>query len=256
MSILKIKDENNQWQSIASLKGVKGDPGSLTTDLKHALLQIAEKVYYIDGRGERYYQDLWNALYGDDYQENFTRVGSPHIENGILTASADGYVTTPESFNPGSSPWELTVKIYRPRLAAKYERFFSSEGLNVTTVYNAAASRLYLYSDNGDISEGQENKSVPAGKWRWLKIVFNGSCYDYGVSSDGFTYTYIGDGHTPFTGYIPSNLKTSTPIKAGVLSFLSGTGNYASVAQIDLKETEIKVNGQVWWKPYILGEAQ
>ena len=35
----------------------------LTTDVKQALLQIAQKVAYIDTNGQSYYNDLYNALY-------------------------------------------------------------------------------------------------------------------------------------------------------------------------------------------------
>lgn len=252
MSVLKIKNTSTgTWEDIVTIKGETGEPGSISTDLKHALLQIAEKVYYIDGRGERYYQDLWNALYGADYVENFTRIGNPHIENGILTASADGYVTTLESFDPGSNPWELTVKLYRPRITGKYEKFFTSGGVAVRTACKSSTTSLILNSADSTFVNGQATVSIPAEQWVWIKAAFSGSIYDFGKSTDGFVYTWKGGGHTPFTGYIPSAMKTSTPIKAGVLSLLSGTGDEATVAKIDLRETEIKINGQVWWKPYL-----
>lgn len=37
--------------------------GTISEDLKQALLQIAQKVAYIDNNGADYYQDLYNALY-------------------------------------------------------------------------------------------------------------------------------------------------------------------------------------------------
>jgi len=49
-----------------NIKGPKGDPGEgtgLTEDVKQALLQIAQKVVYIDAHGDDYYQDLYDALY-------------------------------------------------------------------------------------------------------------------------------------------------------------------------------------------------
>lgn len=84
-------------------------------------------------------------------------------------------------------------------------------------------------------------------------MAFSGSIYDFGVSSDGTTYTWIGNGNTPFTGYIPSAYKKSTPIKAGAFALGSGTGIYTTVAQFDLRETVIKINGVVWWTPYKRG---
>lgn len=49
-----------------NIKGPKGDTGGgsgLTEDVKQALLQIAQKVVYIDAHGDDYYQDLYDALY-------------------------------------------------------------------------------------------------------------------------------------------------------------------------------------------------
>ena len=42
----------------------EGSSGSgLTEDIKQALLQIAEKVVYVDAHGQDYYNDLYDALY-------------------------------------------------------------------------------------------------------------------------------------------------------------------------------------------------
>lgn len=40
-----------------------GGGGEISEDLKQALLQLANKVAYIDANGETYYADLYNALY-------------------------------------------------------------------------------------------------------------------------------------------------------------------------------------------------
>lgn len=73
---MKYKDPLGQYQDITGLqgepgpagpkgdKGDKGDPGGVSAALKAALLQLAEKVGYIDNGGPTYYQDLYDALYG------------------------------------------------------------------------------------------------------------------------------------------------------------------------------------------------
>jgi hypothetical protein len=249
MSILKIRDANNQFQAVQTVKGDKGDPGELSTELKLTMLNLVKKVIWTDGRGERYYQDLWNALYGDDYQENFSRVGNPRIENGILTSASNGWIETPFEFNPGSDPWELTVKLYRPSFPAAYEEVVASNGISLTSVYRSANMRIYLYKDDGTIVSGSVHYAVPAAAWRWLKVAFNGECYDYGMSTDGFTYTWAGGKNTPFTGYIPSAFQTTAAIKAGAISI----GSSNSIAKFDLREVKLKVNGQVVWQPYVLG---
>lgn len=248
MSVLKIRNTSTgTWESIDSIKGDKGDQGFVSSDLKRALLQLAKQIPCTDGRGPRYYQDLWNGLFGDDYIANFTPVGDPQIENGILTSSSGGWIETPEAFNPGSVPWELTVKIKRPSIPAAREVLMLSNGIKFESSWNGPNVGMHLYSDNDTISSGQTGYSLPAGEWRWLKAAFSGSIYDFGGSNDGETYTWVGGGNEPFTGYIPSALKTTTPIAAGTLAF----GSSNSIAQFDLRETEIKINGQTWWKPYI-----
>lgn len=191
---------------------------------------------------------------GGELVENFVCVGNPTIEDGIMTASSSAWITTPESFNPGSNPWELTIKLYRPSRLSNYEGFCSSGGVVLRTPWNSNSVTIDLYSDNGTIVSGTVSKSVPAGSWKWLKVVFAGNAtgYDYGLSSDGVTFTYIGGNNTPFTGYRSGAYKTATPIKAGVFT-LGHAGTYNSIAQFDLTATVIKINGSVWWKPYKRG---
>lgn len=188
---------------------------------------------------------------GGELIENFDRVGSPTIENGIMTTSSGNYITTPESFNPGSDPWELTVKLFRPSIPNPGQIFLQGDGIRISTGWKGGSAAIYLYSDGGTIVGGSNSKSVPAGEWCWLKAVFAGDAtgYDYGVSSDGITFTYIGGNSTPYTGYRGSAYKTATPIKAGVIAIGSGSTN----AQYDLMATVIKINGSVWWKPYKRG---
>lgn len=46
-----------------NLPDIGGGGDGLTTDIKQALLQIAQKIAYIDDDGQTYYTDLYNALY-------------------------------------------------------------------------------------------------------------------------------------------------------------------------------------------------
>lgn len=192
---------------------------------------------------------------GGSWVENFTRVGNPTIEDGIMTASSSAWIATPESFNPGSNPWALTIKLYRPSRLGNYEGFCSSGGVELRTPWNSNNASLDLFSDSGTIISGADSKTVAPGAWRWLRIVFGGTAatgYDYGISTDGVTYTYLGGGDTPFTGYRSGGYKTATPIKAGVLT-VGHAGTKKSIAKFDLMETKIEINGSVWWTPYVRG---
>ena len=48
---------------LSSVKNELSHISGLSDDVKQALLQIAEKVAYIDGDGQDYYDDLYNSLY-------------------------------------------------------------------------------------------------------------------------------------------------------------------------------------------------
>lgn len=80
-----------------------GSESGLTDDIKQALLQIAEKVAYIDEHGQAYYDDLYNALYEEYTVTNnldaVTNSNPATTATGgssyAATLSADsGYITT------------------------------------------------------------------------------------------------------------------------------------------------------------------
>ena len=49
--------------AVTGLKEEISELGGLSDDVKQALLQIAQKVAYVDDDGQTYYQDLYDALY-------------------------------------------------------------------------------------------------------------------------------------------------------------------------------------------------
>lgn len=177
--------------------------------------------------------------------ENFTIVGNPTIVDGILTPNSTSWITTPSAFNPGSNSWELTTKIYRPNFKGAYEIIIDG-GIRIRTAWQSQNCKLYLYSENGTISDGAKNKAVPKTSWRWLKVAFNGSKYDYAVSSDGVEFIWQSNNTTAFSS---NAVSSTTPIKSGVIQF----GSSNTDAQIDLYQTNIKVNGAVWWSAYVRG---
>lgn len=58
---LETEDKSSLVDAINEARGSGG--GGLTADIKTALLQIAQKVAYIDEDGQDYYDDLYDALY-------------------------------------------------------------------------------------------------------------------------------------------------------------------------------------------------
>lgn len=65
--INRISGSSAWLDGVGSIKGATGATGpqgpGVTEDLRAALLQLAQKVAYVDEHGADYYQDLYNALY-------------------------------------------------------------------------------------------------------------------------------------------------------------------------------------------------
>lgn len=179
--------------------------------------------------------------------ENFTVVGTPTIEDRVLTATtASSYIQTPEAFNPGSNPWEITFKLYRRQKAGAYEKFIQGDGLKLVTAWQSTSTQFYLYSADSTITNGSKSRTVSVQVDSWIKIAFSGTKYDFGVSTDGVNYSWLSNASVPFTGF--DAISSSVPIKPGVLKF----GNN-SKASIYLLDTVVKINGSVWWTPYVRG---
>lgn len=69
---------------------------SMTNELKTALLQIAEKVAYIDDNGQQYYQDLYDALYppAATYTITNTLTGCTSSNSAVAITEGDSYTAT------------------------------------------------------------------------------------------------------------------------------------------------------------------
>ena len=177
--------------------------------------------------------------------ENFTRIGNPTIEDGILTPSSDSWIETPTAFS-GSDPWEITLKMYRPTIRGAYEIFAQSSGIKVRSAWQSATTTAEFYDADGTniFPNGHSaSKSVPQGVWTWIKFAWNGQKYDCGVSTDGENYVWVGNSTTPFNAQAP---RSTTSIKTGILQI----GSSSTDAQFDLNECKIEINGEVWWTPY------
>lgn len=61
-----------------------GGSGGISDDLKQALLQLAQKVAYIDANGQDYYQDLYDALYPSAVLTSITAV---YTQSGTVYTS-------------------------------------------------------------------------------------------------------------------------------------------------------------------------
>lgn len=77
---------------------LENKPKYVTDDLKLALLQLANKVAYIDNNGQSYYQDLYNALYSSaavlqSITAVYTQSGTVYSNDSIDSLKNDLVVT-------------------------------------------------------------------------------------------------------------------------------------------------------------------
>lgn len=116
-------DGNLTWTNNAGLpnpptiniKGAKGDPGTpgsgaLTDAQKQAILQLAQKVAYIDDQGQTYYDDLYDAFYGSAPAPTLTSITASYTQTGTIytTDSVDvipqrGTLVVAAHYDDGSS---------------------------------------------------------------------------------------------------------------------------------------------------------
>ena len=72
-------------KEIEDLEELQNGGGGLTEDIKTALLQIAQKVAYIDASGQTYYDELEDALYPP---ANLTRITAVYTQSGTVYDNA------------------------------------------------------------------------------------------------------------------------------------------------------------------------
>lgn len=80
---------------VDALEAGQGSGSGLTDDVKTALLQIAQKVAYIDAHGQDYYDDLYDALYNDTTRSVLLVLSHVSSSNTQSTVEVgDSYTTT------------------------------------------------------------------------------------------------------------------------------------------------------------------
>lgn len=87
--------------------------GGVSDDLKEALLQLAEKIAYVDANGQDYYQDLYDALYGSATLSYITAVytqsGTVYTTDSLNSLKSDLVVTAHYSDSTTSTVTNYTL---------------------------------------------------------------------------------------------------------------------------------------------------
>ena len=198
------------------------------------------------------------APYGQNYiitdnqqEDNFTKVGNVQVnKDGVVSGfSTSNYLQLPEAFNPGNNPWEMIIKIRTASdLQVWQEIFHSSVAPN-----NSGRYGLSVIVDSGnfelDIStDGSSWIGTDHGTFvlsentdYWVKIGWNSNEYYLEYSTNGVDYT------RDITYASSNNLPNLTNSWIGI--YRSSDYMYPMFGSIDLSESYIKINDEIWWQP-------
>lgn len=193
------------------------------------------------------------------FKPNYSIIGAPTIENGIASGfSQISALMLSDIFNPVANPWEVGVKI-------KFRASNTIQGILISVASSSTAAT----ESKGTVSAyglqfhiGADNKpllylSSTGNSWNlcsalkgvtplsdntdyWFKLIFTGSEYVLYSSISG-----------EFKGeeIIEATVTTSATIYPRyILIGCNGTNfNQPVTGSIDLKESYIKINGEIWW---------
>lgn len=205
-------------------------------DLKNTLIYINNKQVWE-------YRVL-NILNAEVY-------GSPVILNNNIVSNftTSSYLRMPTMFNPGNDSWEMCFKFKQDSLNTTWRALFGSYsgdytcGAHLYVTQNGCIS-FELTSANGswDITGvGGKTSGVifTAAKWYWVKLEFTGTYYNAYLSEDGSNFTKI------------IEFANSTPIRASQKQTIGcdqyAGGDHYLNGSIDLSESYIKINNNIWW---------
>lgn len=148
--------------------------GEISNNLKQALLQLASKVAYIDEYGQRYYNDLYNALYPHELMSisaTFNQgsniiydIDPLTVLNQYLTVVANYLDGTTETIS--SSNYTLSGNLLEgvSTITVYYDGFTDTFDVNVTHMagYYTIVNNLTGCTTNNSATAIQENTSYTA----------------------------------------------------------------------------------------------
>lgn len=174
------------------------------------------------------------------------------IEN-MVVSNFDGNsaIYLPDPFLPGDSAWEIQVKLVWPNVARENQVFGDcKKGYRYAPLVIAGISSEFPKQFFFGIPDGvkfddwnyriRQDIDVTAGETYWFRVGFDGdNTYYASMSTDGKTFSNIGE-----FNYGVMYQDEQSRLSLG--KAFGGIG-YHFTSSIDLKETWIKIGGEVWW---------
>lgn len=168
-------------------------------------------------------------------------------KEGIVSGfDVSNYLTIPEAFNPGNNPWEIVIKCMLTHEDTSSNEYgllgYDSTGLfKLKVIPNTRKIGLDLSTNTSswNIGELVGQTILQLNVYYWIKAEFTGSAYNIYLSTDGINYNLDGSLSSTTVAVFPSR----TIIGYAYIHGWNGS--------IDLSETYIKINDEIWWQPNI-----
>lgn len=185
------------------------------------------------------------------YEPNFTPKGSIKLfGNTVSNFSNNSYLALPQTFNPENKPWEMVFKVNTGLLNSSTNCWivgnnpypYSCVVFGFTSGSYKSCVYLSSYGSGWDMAVGVNGShTYELYTNYWIKMEFTGTQYILSYSTDGVEY--IQD----------IVINQTTPIKSGNPLLIGSHENNSSYfpSSMDLSETYIKIDGEIWWKPQV-----
>lgn len=150
-------------------------------------------------------------------------------------------------FAPGDNPWEIQVKFRLDKKSVKSRNFIIGSTLNPTILdvpyltvrdNNTAIGAGIPDGKSGFGQNGVSNYAFSINTDYWIKLIYDKSKYAVYISTDGTLFEDILE-----IDYTEAMQQANNVMKFGAYG---GADANSLSGSIDLKETWIKINGELW----------
>lgn len=213
-----------------------------------------DKVWINQENGENKLVNYYKNGIGFSNFDVYGQLTFDSEEKVVSNFSSSKYIKLKDPFNPGSDTWEIVFKIKTSSDVTTNQAIFGNYGASFqnSPQITINESHFSIYIPTNPISSSfLINKigtyTIMPNTLYWLKLFFNGTSYGLDYSLDGLLFI--------------SDITESSSVAIGVANegFCIGYNYYSSSStqyfqgSIDLSESYIKVNNEIWWQPYEQG---
>lgn len=259
-----IKDQTDLTGYVESKFGSLNNPYSLF-DCKFAD-HILDNISWLRSEGqwnkkavqESGYNKLlaeYNASTDIVERQNFTVAGAPTFNGKVVSGfSTANYLTLPEAFPANTTSWELNLKfttgsVINDDAHVIFDTQNTVDNRAISVYTSRVLTMAYCLSS---VNTGTMNiannvagaTTITPNTLYYLRGIFDGTSYKFYLSTTG-----------EFAGeeVLDCSIESTASIYSGQMGFgkfFKGNGAIFN-GSIDLSGCSLKVNGEMWWNPYI-----